>query len=428
MCREDFHVWLQSFIPDFLELISNQDPKIDIINIVFLGLGFRCNICKQILKDMKSLKSHCIIRHKKFQCSLCPKSFTNTTSFKYHKAEHEGKLNVFCEVCDRGFPHKKLLRNHKYSQHSEKYRTNVCPTCGVNFTRAANLRRHLKEDRCVKNKNIQSGFPSCCGKTFTVNKFYERHQLLHTHPFRCRKCRNRFRSEEEKVGHECSIPNSEPCPYCERSFFNKKNLAKHMKMMHETSFKCEQCLKTFDSENEKLDHVCSGPVELFTCDFCDHSYKLRANMLLHRAIHTHKHRCNCCGEKFIDDGSLNDHSCPKKNMKPSTKGSRKINYCTICSLHFSTYEAHQKHMEQHKTHICDLCPEKRRFVAAKNLRKHKEDQHGICPNKRNAETTETTSTEEQQQEVYISLPGEFVQYVFPTPVAVGAQYISQYIQ
>ena len=41
----------------------------------------------------------------------------------------DGKYKVKCNICDKEFPHKDYLRNHKVRQHGKKSVTVKCPQC-----------------------------------------------------------------------------------------------------------------------------------------------------------------------------------------------------------------------------------------------------------------------------------------------------------
>ena len=61
------------------------------------------------------------VTKKKFQCSLCASTFTQTGSLNRHFAKiHEGKKQFPCEKCDSEFIRKHDLKLHTKTIHEEK--------------------------------------------------------------------------------------------------------------------------------------------------------------------------------------------------------------------------------------------------------------------------------------------------------------------
>lgn len=118
----------------------------------------------------------------------------------------------------------------------EKEKDLKCNKCGVGFSHAKSLSRHLKNG-CSKQQFICSD----CGKTYEKKAYLTRHRELG-------KC---VRPRQSTVAAESS--RSLTCSKCGTSFSKKNNLTKHMKKAncgsnkHTAIFECQRCNKKFSS-------------------------------------------------------------------------------------------------------------------------------------------------------------------------------------
>ncbi|EAT46812.1 AAEL001966-PA [Aedes aegypti] len=79
----------------------------------------------------------------KFQCSFCPKRFTNGNEQKNHELTHTGIKNFHCELCQKGFRTKSSLANH-IALHNGN-RPFVCKSCGKAYVQKIQLKVHLSK-------------------------------------------------------------------------------------------------------------------------------------------------------------------------------------------------------------------------------------------------------------------------------------------
>jgi uncharacterized Zn-finger protein len=135
--------------------------------------AFKCDICDQVCKNKKSLKSHKIVVHqnqtRNFQCKICYMRFKtrahlNThqlvhqdrktcdichksiaaSSYKYHMKLHELKKQekkFECQVCQKKFYKKQLLISHNKCHEKPL----ECDLCGHRFGFKVSMKRHLNK-------------------------------------------------------------------------------------------------------------------------------------------------------------------------------------------------------------------------------------------------------------------------------------------
>jgi hypothetical protein len=90
------------------------------------GLDFKCEVegCEKSYKTRVTLRRHVGRVHERdktprtFQCTLCPKSFNQSSSLVDHQAHHSGIRAFMCEHCSRTFKSSNNLRTH-YKVHEK---------------------------------------------------------------------------------------------------------------------------------------------------------------------------------------------------------------------------------------------------------------------------------------------------------------------
>ena len=77
----------------------------------------------------QSLQSHKSSVYEKEKCSICDKSYSNTSSLKKHIASvHEKKKSHMCSICDYSSLRKDGLKSHIASVHGNN-KLHKCPIC-----------------------------------------------------------------------------------------------------------------------------------------------------------------------------------------------------------------------------------------------------------------------------------------------------------
>ena len=138
--------------------------------------GLQCNECGEIFGSMADLHQHFEI-HKDLNpyiCVHCGESFAVAASLKQHMKIHmkeKAYVPTGVEMVGKGVVDAFNLKSHQMIHSTEK--PHRCSECGKSFAAAITLREHMKmhsEDK----------------------------------PYKCTQCRKSFRSEERRVGQECS--------------------------------------------------------------------------------------------------------------------------------------------------------------------------------------------------------------------------------
>ena len=149
---------------------------------------YPCNLCKKQFYDQRNLnkhscsdstkkgqnkskskkpnKNHNILHNmkRKYECSLCDKSFMLKGNFYNHMNGVHKKVKYSCKLCHGQFSHRSNLRKHVLSVHENvKY---FCDFCDKVCSDQSNLRSH---------KRFMHG--NCgCGQTFPDKKEFKRHR------------------------------------------------------------------------------------------------------------------------------------------------------------------------------------------------------------------------------------------------------------
>ncbi|XP_075977240.1 uncharacterized protein LOC142977308 [Anticarsia gemmatalis] len=184
-------------------LAKNPVNKFGVLNI-------RCEICQEkVFTKIDRYKAH-LREHAKltlYKCTFCDKSFSDSSNFSKHKKIH-GTTYFQCDICQRKFNSKKMITQHM--EYHNKNRPLQCQYCDKVFHFESMLNKHIKSSH-VKEAN---------------NKF------------RCRFCRDYFKSLKEKWDHEWTVHNVRKvivdCLVCGSRFRKYAELKRHCTDEHDT--------------------------------------------------------------------------------------------------------------------------------------------------------------------------------------------------
>ena len=110
--------------------------------------------------------------------------------------------------------------------------------------------------------------------------------------------------------------------------------------------------------------------ELSSCNQCSYQTKYKANLQLHKAIHSNVKPAFYCDTCAFETHGLDNLKRHKKTVHGPSK--RTLKQCQVCDRTFTTNLLLEKHEQTHRpenqNHICSVCNSK--FVAKSTLKTH----------------------------------------------------------
>ncbi|XP_033726236.1 protein suppressor of hairy wing-like [Pecten maximus] len=303
-----------------------------------------------------------------------------------------------CEICGNVFNTSEALFSHMEDEHgirnlreeeegeeeSKKEEVHQCNTCGKKLDTLLRLKIHEKVH--------SSGQYVCnvCGKCYLQERVLLRHvnQMHKNKIIPCTECEEMFKSQRQRDEHlaiKHNIPAVLKCKHCNDTFRDVKELRIHAKC-HVTPCMCEFCGKSFprraDLVMHRRVHTREKPIK---CHICGRGFARASTLLSHKLTHRtyNAFQCEVCGRTFKTKESMRQHR--KVHTKESTVP------CEHCDLKFRTFDGMKNHIIQCHPEIsppknwnvytCDKCP--KRFGGKQQYIRHMSVHTGVRPHECN---------------------------------------------
>ncbi|XP_071135779.1 zinc finger protein 436-like isoform X2 [Mytilus edulis] len=196
---------------------------------------------KNVAKESQLLK-HKVIQQKSYSCSICRKSFKNSTSLRIHENRHKGIKPYKCGECDKSFSSSGNLSAHRKIHSSDK--AYMCTVCGKQYNQHSEFLIHERNHR-----NERPFACKYCDKTFSRSGCLHNHERIHTgvKPYLCGTCGKAFSRSDRLHIHERCHSGEKPfmCNVCGKVYSDMSNLRSHKKTHDGQLHYCKICGKGF---------------------------------------------------------------------------------------------------------------------------------------------------------------------------------------
>lgn len=169
------------------------------------------------------------------------------------------------------------------------------------------------------------------------------------------------------------------CQYCQKTFQNPANLAKHQQIHAGSSpYKCDHCKKSFTSKFKLVRHVLiHSDKKPFQCSVCERTFHRKDHLNNHVKVHSPSKKVHVC-EKPDCKKEYTSSLSYKKHLALHEAEEGNLE-CQICLKKFETKNEIMYHLKIHagsrsvkspneKKFTCDHCG--RKFFTRKDVRRH----------------------------------------------------------
>ena len=266
------------------------------------------NEVKNILAKEKPVKKILVpkskvFKRKTYECELCGKHLSCSTSLSRHKQYHKAEKPYVCQVCNRGFKDSSNLKKHTLI-HKREFACHMCKRSFLHKSLlAAHLRHHESRSTFIKNGNSSE---EVIVKTVVQSDgtHLEIVSMKCLENFSFETQGKKFTSVGSTAGeHLISDMESEvqadsvigcqrapgdiarmyQCGHCGKETIQRGNIMRHLlHHLRKTLFSCQVCHKNFMSKGELVKHESSHirPYKFSKCNGTFSSNKFRGKLAL----------------------------------------------------------------------------------------------------------------------------------------------------
>ena len=261
-----------------------------------------------------------MITMKLLSCHICMEECATYKDLQEHFEQvHNEPVYVFC--CNQKFSD--MVVHYHLNQHkkpSEQPSQDDKPTRNSQRERKKSPRdpdaiRSPVRSRSRKNEPESARTCETCARVFSSVSVLEKHKITHVPidlrelPFTCHICAKSFGNQanlnQHLKTHDRTV--SQPCPICEKHVFDVK---RHIKQSHgeKKKYTCNICGQQVFRLGKHIKYHHPEQDVRFTCEYCEKSFKTKAQLGRHVNIHTGvKEACPFCSHKSSTRGNLFMH-------------------------------------------------------------------------------------------------------------------------
>lgn len=218
-----------------------------------------CTECRKAYSSSYLLRTH-MKNHrgeKDFMCDQCPFRTLTKANLNQHMVVHKNEKDYMCEYCGRLFRSHSGLQSHIQINHLHKKKYS-CTECDYGTYSKLVLHSHVQ----VKHNSENSGQHICpvCGLLVTQRYLLLKHITVHTHdrPHKCDQCTKTFSTNDRLTAHVKSVhtPRQFKCDYCSKFFQTKFHVQRHLKThFNDRLYQCPYCNYASSTHGNLSKHV-----------------------------------------------------------------------------------------------------------------------------------------------------------------------------
>ncbi|KYN03023.1 Zinc finger protein Xfin [Cyphomyrmex costatus] len=363
---------------------------------------YDCVNCSRMFMRKDLYDTHMEIKHNSkktmLQCPQCPKSFVFHSNFSYHfRTAHieKSRTGYACDICGKVFVEEASLKIHKGWHNRANSRLSTRFILG--YQNASDDTKESSSVEFVEN----SERPARARKSFPNAPLQS---LIKTSDnYQCQVCNDKFNDVVELRTHlwdvhcarnklEKSFSNDElQCELCTNIFPDKETLASHMQWhkanpilsdIQKTTFSCDICGKSYSSKKVlwkhkrlhkttvvasiKFQSIARKPMATqFLCNFCRKVFSSNQSLQRHKFTF-HSDPQNRAQQQFYNSSQLPSFNEPRvKRMKQDVENDNSQTKLSPFAMDFAG--------ERRKPVMCHVC--KKMFPNMSVLYKHKQMVH-----------------------------------------------------